>query len=104
MASTRSKPRMDRKSAGGAPEWRCGMECDGVYTREAEDGQEIGGRCAGMALRNFGRFAQFVLEDGVADGQRILPAGWVDAANSMAFRFTGQNKDESPKLRSGGLE
>lgn len=82
----------------------CGMEFDGFYTLESDDGQEIGGSRAGLALRDFGRFAQFVLDDGIVDGQRILPAGWVEAAGQMAFRFTERNKDESPKLRSGGLE
>ncbi len=82
----------------------CGMEFDAFYTLESQDGQEIGGSRAGVALRDFGRFAAFVLDDGVVQGKRILPAGWVDAAGSMAFRFTEQEKTQLPRLRSGALE
>ena len=61
------------------------MEFDGYYTLESEDGTEIGGSRAGMALRDIGRFAQLVMNGGVTDdGQAVLPAGWVDAAASPA--------------------
>ena len=48
------------------------MECDGFYTLESEGGQEIGGSRAGMGW-DFGRFGLFVLNDGVIDGERVLP-------------------------------
>ena len=51
-----------------------GMEFDAFYTIESPDGQEIGGSRAGMALRDFGRFAQLVADDGVVEGRRLLPA------------------------------
>jgi len=63
-----------------------GMERDGFYTLESEGGQEIGGSRAGMVLRDFGRFALFVLNDGVIDGRRLLPAGWIDEVAMPAFR------------------
>lgn len=63
----------------------CGMEFDGFYTLESDNGQEIGGSRAGMSLRDIGRFAQFVLDDGVVDGRRILPEGWVKLAGTPAF-------------------
>jgi len=63
-----------------------GMERDGFYTLESEGGQEIGGSRAGMVLRDFGRFALLVLNDGVIDGRRLLPEGWVDEAATPAFR------------------
>ncbi len=62
-----------------------GMECDAFYTLESEGGQEIGGSRAGMVLRDFGRFALFVMNDGVIDGTRVLPEGWVQAAATPAF-------------------
>jgi len=65
----------------------CGMEFDGFYTLESDDGQEIGGSRAGMSLRDIGRFAQFVLDDGVVDGRRILPEGWVEQSATPAFQI-----------------
>ncbi|MBS0517934.1 MAG: serine hydrolase [Proteobacteria bacterium] len=64
-----------------------GMECEAFYTLESEDGQEIGGSRAGMVLRDFGRFGLFVLNDGVIDGRRVLPEGWVEAAATPAFKL-----------------
>lgn len=64
-----------------------GMECDAFYTLESDGGQEIGGSRAGMALRDFGRFAQFVLNDGVIGQERVLPEGWVQAAATPAFKL-----------------
>jgi CubicO group peptidase (beta-lactamase class C family) len=63
-----------------------GMESDAFYTLESEGGQEIGGSRAGMCLRDLGRFALFVLNDGVIDGRRVLPDGWVEAAATPAFK------------------
>jgi len=62
-----------------------GMECDAFYTLESDGGQEIGGSRAGIVLRDFGRFGLFVLNDGVIDGKRVLPEGWVQAAATPAF-------------------
>ncbi len=64
---------------------RLGMEFDAFYTLESEGGQEIGGSRAGIALRDFGRFGLFLLRDGIVGGDRVLPAGWLDAAGSPAF-------------------
>lgn len=65
----------------------CGMEFDGFYTLESDGGQEIGGSRAGMSLRDIGRFAKLVLDDGVADGKRILPEGWCAEAGAAAFHI-----------------
>lgn len=73
-----------------------GMEFDAFYTVDCEGGQEIAGSRAGMALRDFGRFAQFVLDDGIIDGRRVLPPGWVDAAFTPAYRFAGADLDWGP--------
>ncbi|WMD20035.1 serine hydrolase [Achromobacter seleniivolatilans] len=61
-----------------------GMEFDAFYTLESENGQEIGGSRAGMALRDLGRLGQFVLDDGVINGARVLPEGWIDQAGAVA--------------------
>lgn len=40
-----------------------------------------------MSLRDIGRFALLVLNDGVVDGKRIFPEGWCDQAGAAAFRI-----------------
>jgi CubicO group peptidase (beta-lactamase class C family) len=62
-----------------------GMEFDAYYTLESDDGQEIGGSRAGIALRDFARFGMFILGDGIANGQRVLPLGWVAEAAQTSF-------------------
>jgi CubicO group peptidase (beta-lactamase class C family) len=58
-----------------------GMEADGHWQLESEDGLELGGLGVSACLRDVGRFAQLVLEDGEAfSGQRVLPPGWRDLA------------------------
>lgn len=81
----------------------CGMEYNAFYTLESEDGQEIGGSRAGMALRDFGRFAEFVRNDGIANGQRVLPEGWVDAAGDRAFHFSEEYLQQTPRWQSSRL-
>lgn len=64
---------------------RFGMEFDAFYTLESEGGQEIGGSRAGMALRDFGRFGQFLLGGGRIGGKGILPENWLDDASARVF-------------------
>ena len=74
-----------------------GMECDAFYTLESEGGQEIGGSRAGVCLRDFGRFALYVLGDGVIDGRETLPKGWVRDCGTAAFPVT------DPARRAEGI-
>jgi CubicO group peptidase (beta-lactamase class C family) len=67
-----------------------GMEADGLWKLDAEDGLELGGTGVSARLRDVGRFGLLVLEDGVAfGGRRVLPAGWRDLAGQPDCRATG---------------
>jgi CubicO group peptidase (beta-lactamase class C family) len=59
-----------------------GMEQDGVWMTSAS-GKETGGICFSATTRDYARFGMFMLADGVINGKRVLPAGWVaDATRS----------------------
>jgi CubicO group peptidase (beta-lactamase class C family) len=61
----------------------CGMEQDGYFMLDADDGDEITGSCCGAGLRDYGRFGQLMLNDGVTPGgQRVLPPGWTREATA----------------------
>lgn len=71
-----------------------GMEQDGFFLLDGDDGDEIVGSCCGASLRDYARWGLFMLRDGVVDGVRILPQGWVAQATSpvapdFSFNFEG---------------
>jgi hypothetical protein len=59
-----------------------GMEADATWWLESPGGVEIGGSGFSAVLRDYGRLGQLILEDGVVDGERVLPDGWVEEAGS----------------------
>jgi len=61
-----------------------GMESDATWWLESEDGLEVGGSGLSATLRDYGRFGLFLLDDGVVDGTRVLPPGWVKDAATPA--------------------
>jgi CubicO group peptidase (beta-lactamase class C family) len=61
---------------------KAGMESDATWWLESPDGLEIGGSGLSATLRDYGRFGLFLMNDGVVDGEKILPDGWVDDAGS----------------------
>lgn len=56
-----------------------GMEQDGIWMT-SQSGQDIGGICFSATLKDYARFAMFMLDDGVIRGKRVLPKGWVAQA------------------------
>lgn len=63
--------------------WRpVGMEADATWWLDSPDGTEIGGSGFSATLRDYGRFGLFVLGNGIAGGDSILPAGWVREATT----------------------
>lgn len=70
-----------------------GMEADATWWLESPDGVEIGGSGFNAVLRDYGRLGQFILEDGVIDGERVLPAGWVREASTPKVLIGGTPLD-----------
>jgi CubicO group peptidase (beta-lactamase class C family) len=66
-----------------------GMEADATWWLDSPDGMEIGGSGISATLRDYARLGQFVLEDGVAGGRRVLPEGWVRQATRPAALRSG---------------
>ncbi|MFO0586396.1 MAG: serine hydrolase [Polyangiaceae bacterium] len=59
------------------------MEQNGVWIREADDGGCFGGIGFNATLRDYGRFAQLILNNGVLpNGTHLLPDNWVKDATT----------------------
>lgn len=62
-----------------------GMEQDAFWMVDA-GGQDVGGCCISVGLRDYARIGQFVLGEGMIDGKRIVPEGWFTAATQAQAR------------------
>lgn len=69
---------------------RFGMEAEARWWLDAPEGVEIAGSGIAATLRDYGRFGLFIQNDGVVDGQRVLPPGWVQEAGSPKTLSSGQ--------------
>jgi CubicO group peptidase (beta-lactamase class C family) len=61
---------------------RVGMEDDATWWLESPGGLEVAGSGLSARLRDYGRFGQFVLDDGRVGNEHIVPDGWFQAAGS----------------------
>jgi CubicO group peptidase (beta-lactamase class C family) len=61
---------------------KMGMQADANWWLESPDGLEVGGSGLSATLRDYARFGLFMLNDGVANGERVLPEGWVAEASA----------------------
>ncbi len=77
-----------------------GMESDGYWLLESDNGQEFGGGGCNMTLRDWGRFGLFILNGGMAGGKQVLPKSWVRDASTPHIPATGYGKLE-PGLAMG---
>lgn len=63
--------------------WRpLGMNGDASWNQniQGDNGMAIGYCCLNARLEDYARMGQFYLQDGVWDGERLLPEGWVTMA------------------------
>jgi CubicO group peptidase (beta-lactamase class C family) len=60
---------------------KLGMEADASWWLASPDGLEIGGSGLSARLRDYARIGQFWLNDGVINGERVLPQGWMQNAS-----------------------
>jgi CubicO group peptidase (beta-lactamase class C family) len=63
-----------------------GMEQTATW-RLDRTGQEMAGCCLQMRLRDFGRFGQFVLENGYINGKSIVPDDWFKTATQIQVQL-----------------
>jgi CubicO group peptidase (beta-lactamase class C family) len=87
-----------------------GMESDATWWLDSPRGIEIGGSGISATARDYARFGQFILEDGVVGADTILPAGWVREATTplsladrrvVAFGYSWWTAS-TPASRRGG--
>lgn len=66
-----------------------GMESSGFWSAESKGGLSSGAGDFSATLRDYGRFAQFILDNGVLpNGTKTLPEGWVAEATTWG-PYTG---------------
>jgi len=66
-----------------------GMEFSGCWWLDSPNGQEFGGGGILLKLPDLLRFGQFLLGNGLIQGNRVLPAGWLEKS---ATAFTVQDQ------------
>jgi CubicO group peptidase (beta-lactamase class C family) len=80
-----------------------GMESAAYWNQNVmgEDGVALGYCCLNARPVDYARFGQWYLQDGVWNGERLLPEGWVDMATHANAPF--QEADVTYPLRGYGL-
>jgi CubicO group peptidase (beta-lactamase class C family) len=69
-----------------------GMELDATWWLESPHGLEVAGSGINASLRDYARFGQFMLNDGVIGSTRVLPEGWVRDA-TLSREIAGKRLD-----------
>ncbi|MDR6429669.1 CubicO group peptidase (beta-lactamase class C family) [Variovorax paradoxus] len=69
---------------------KVGMEAQANWWLDSPGGVEIGGSGISATLRDYGRFGLFVMNDGMAAGQQVVPTWWIAEAGTPKV-LTGGN-------------
>lgn len=69
---------------------RFGMEADAYWWLDSPNGVEIGGSGISATLRDYGRFALFMLNQGRIKNEPILPDGWTYEATTPTLLKNGK--------------
>ena len=70
--------------------WMPMMESPAYWATHGIGGGERGGCCLYATLRDYGRLAHFVLNDGVLpDGSRVVPEGWIAQSTTPSPAYDG---------------
>jgi CubicO group peptidase (beta-lactamase class C family) len=82
-----------------------GMTGDATWNQyvQGDNGIAIGYCCLNARLEDYARFGQFYLQDGVWDGNRLLPEGWVTQATRPNADFQEAGPDAVYPNRGYGL-
>ncbi|WP_238934698.1 serine hydrolase domain-containing protein [Maricaulis parjimensis] len=82
-----------------------GMTGDAYWNQNipGENGMAIGYCCLNATLEDYARFGQFYLQDGVWNGTRLLPEGWVQSATRPNADFQEPGPDGVYDHRGYGL-
>jgi CubicO group peptidase (beta-lactamase class C family) len=70
-----------------------GMADTARWWLDSPDGVEIGGSGISATLRDYARFGQFILDDGIIGTDTVLPRGWVREATAPITLTTGKTID-----------
>lgn len=71
---------------------QAGMETDAYWLAESDGGLDLGGGCISATLRDYARFGQFFLNDGIIGANHVLPPGWRDLAGRPDNPVTDHGK------------
>lgn len=82
-----------------------GMTGDAYWNQNipGENGMAIGYCCLNATLEDYARFGQFYLQDGVWEGERLLPEGWVNQATRPNAPFQEAGPESVYAHRGYGL-
>jgi len=61
---------------------RIGTEADATWWLDAPAGLEVAGSGMSATLRDYARFGLFIMNDGIINGERVLPENWVQESGS----------------------